>query len=151
VAAILPSKPFDQAQAQLSDVMSDVVRRHHPHVVDRHGGEEQMVLLAAGDLLRLLDGFSFSTQVSVSDGEFIFRVPELNLTAEGDSFDGGLDELVEVVEEYAQLLMERYDFYAQTDRAAHIPWALRFALTPPEGRRQLLAPGPAEQPAVAAA
>lgn len=144
--ALLPCKPFHLAKAQLSDVMNDVVRSHHPYVVDRNRGKEQMILMAAGDLLRLLERFTFTTQVSVSDGEFTFRVPELNLTAAGDSFDEGLDELVEVLEEYAQLLMDRYDFYSQTDRARHIPWALRFALTPVEERRDLLAPQP-ERPA----
>lgn len=144
--ALLPSKPFHQAKAQLSDVMSDVVRRHHPHVVDRNRGKELMVLVAADDLRRLLDHFRFSTQVSVSHEEFIFRVPELNLTAEAVSYDEGLDELVDVVAAYSQLLMERCDFYAQTDRAEHIPWALRFALTPAEDRRELLVPRP-EQPA----
>lgn len=142
----LPSKPFHQAKAQLSDVMSDVVRRHRPFVVDRNRGKELMILMAADDFRRLLDHFRFSTQVSVSDGEFIFRVPELNLTAEGDTYDEGLDELVDVVATYAQLLMERCDFYAQTDRAEHIPWALRVALTPAEARRELLVPRP-EQPA----
>lgn len=148
---LLPSKPFHEAKAQLSDVMSDVVRRHLPYVVDRHRGKERMVLMASDDLLRVLAGFGFSTQVSVSDGEFTFRVPELNLTADGESFDETLDELVTVAEEYAQLLLDRSDFYAQTDRARHIPWALRLALTPAAERRELLVPRPAERAAVAAA
>ena len=139
---LLPTRAFAQAKTHLSDVMSEVVRERHPYVVDRNRGKEQMVLIAAADLRQLLAGFSFSTQVSVSDGEFVFRVPELNLIAGGETFDDGLSELVEVVGEYAQLLMDRYDFYSQTDRAGHIPWALRFALTPAEERPDLLAPRP---------
>jgi hypothetical protein len=155
MTALLPCKPFAQAKAQLSDVMSDVVRSHHPYVVDRHQGKEQMVLIAAGDLRRMLERFPFKTQVSVSAGEFIFRVPELNLTASGDSFDSGLDELVEVTEAYAHQLIDRFDFYMQTDLARQIPWALRFALTPAEERRDLLVPRPersaADETALAAA
>lgn len=140
--ALLPAKQFSQAKAQLSDVMSDVVRRHHPHVVDRARGREQMVLLETSDLLRVLESFSFSTQVSISDGEFILRVPELDLTADGASFEEALDALAEVTEDYARLLMGRYDFYSHTDRAHHFPWALRFALTPASERRALLVPRP---------
>lgn len=139
---LLPSRPFNEAKTQLSDVMSQVVRGHHPFVVDRNRGKEQMVLMEAGDLLRMLESFSFAAQVSVSDGEFIARLPVLKLTAGGETLDEALDELVEVAEEYAQLLLERPDFYLQTDRAAHLPWALRLALTPPDQRRQLVAPEP---------
>ena len=143
---LLPSKPFHQAKAQLSDVMSEVVRSHQPFLVDRNRGKELMVLMSASDLLQMLDGFPFSTQVSVSDGEFVFHLPELNLVAAAESFDEGLDELVELAEEHAQLLMGRFDFYAQTDRVTQIPWALRIALTPAEQRRELLVPRP-EAPA----
>lgn len=139
---LLPSKPFHEAKTQLSGVMSEVVRSHHPFVVDRNRGKEQMVLMEAGDLLRLLESFSFAAQVSVSDGEFIARLPQLKLTAGGETLDEALDELVEVAEEYAQLLLDRPDFYLQTDRGAHLPWALRLALTPPEERRRLVAPEP---------
>ena len=143
---LLPSKPFHQAKAQLSDVMSEVVRSHHPFLVDRNRGKELMVLMSAPDLLRMLEGFSFSTQVSVSEGEFVFHLPELNLVAGGETFDAGLDDLVEIAEKHAEVLMDRLDFYAQTDRAAQIPWALRIALTPAHERRELLVPRP-EAPA----
>lgn len=148
--ALLPSRQFNQAKTQLSDVMNEVVREHHPYLIDRNRGRELMVLMEAGDLLRVLESFSFSTQVSISRGEFIARLPELNITADGESFDEALDQLVDLAEEYSQMLMDRYAFYAQTDRAAQLPWALRFALTPAEERRALLVPGPAVREASAA-
>lgn len=70
------------------------------------------------------------------------RLPELGLTAGGETFDDALDELVELAEAYAELFLERWDFYAQTDRRRHVPWVLRLALTMPSDRRALLLNAP---------
>jgi hypothetical protein len=58
-AELLPSRPFSEAKAKLSDVMTDVVHRHHPQVVDRRGGKERMILMAVGDLADVLESFTF--------------------------------------------------------------------------------------------
>ena len=137
--ALLPSKPFAEAKSQLSGVMNEVVRGHHPQVVDRHSGKEAMLLMGLDELQALLEPFEFHAHVSVSDGEFVVRLAELNLIAGGSSYEEALDELANLVEAYAEEFLERTDFYMQTDRREHLPWLLRFALTPAEERADLLA------------
>jgi len=76
--------------------------------------------------------------VSLSDGEFVVRLPQLHLVAGGESYEDAIAELVELTEEYAEDFLERWEFYRHTDRRQHAPWLLRFALTPPSERRDLL-------------
>lgn len=146
---LLPHKRFAEAKSQLSEVMTDVVHRHQPQVVDRHSGKELMLLMALDDLAAMLESFRFDPRVSVSDGEFVVRLPELNLISGGASYEEAIAELVELVEQYGEDFLDRLDFYMQTDRRRHLPWLLRFALTAPERRTELFAEVPAEanQPA----
>ncbi len=53
----------------------------------------------------------------------------------------------ELASAYADQFFSRLGFYMQTDRAAHMPWLLRIALTPPRERTELLMPS--GEPAVA--
>ena len=138
----LRTHSFSQAKAQLSDVMSDVVRDHAPAVIERHGGKEAMLLLDTGLLESLLYRFAFSTKASVSGGEFVLRQPELGLVAGRETFDQALDELEELAVSYAGQFFERCDFYRQTDRAGHLPYLLRLLLANSEERRELLVPKP---------
>lgn len=147
VTEILPTRGFAQAKAKLSDLMSEVVREHRPVVLDRNRGKEEALVMSVEDLRTLLDAFSFNPQVSLSEGEFVFRLSELNLISGGSTFDDALAELLELVESYAQDYFNRYDFYRHTDRRQHLPWLLRFALTPQSERRDLLvAPARAATP-----
>ncbi|MCW3048717.1 MAG: hypothetical protein JWO74_3001 [Solirubrobacterales bacterium] len=139
---LLQTKGLSEAKAQLSDVMTEVVHRHHPVVVDRHRGKEAMVLFAPDDLEPLLAHFRFAPEASFEDGEWTLFSPELNLTAGGESFDAALDDLVAAAEEYARDYFERQEFYGQTDRARHMPWLLRVALTEPPARRELFVEPP---------
>jgi hypothetical protein len=139
---LLQTKGLSEAKAQLSEVMTEVVHRHHPVVVDRHRGKEAMLLFATGDLQPLLAHFRFEPQTSFEDGEWTVFSPELNLTAGGASFELALADLVESAEEYAQDFFARYEFYAHTDRARHMPWLLRVALTEPSARRELFVQAP---------
>jgi predicted RNase H-like HicB family nuclease len=91
----------------------------------------------------LLESFEFQPKVSVSEGEFVVRLPELGLVAGGESFDEALDELVELAEEYAEQYLARLEFYRETDRRDHLPWVARVAFTPAEERRDLFVPSPA--------
>jgi hypothetical protein len=143
--ASLPTRGLSEAKATLSEVMSGVVHDHQPIVIERHGGKEAMLLLGLSDIGPLLDHFSFHTLSSVSDGQFVLRQSELNLVADGDTFDQAAAELEELAVGYAERYFERLNFYAQTDRAEQMPWLLRLILTPEADRRTLLIGAP-EQP-----
>jgi hypothetical protein len=142
---ILPIVGFTEARNELSDLMSDVVQHHHPRLVDRRG-KEQMLLVSPEQALEVLAHFRFDPQVSFSDGEFVVSLPQLQLVAGGEDLDEALDELVELVEHYAGDFFDRYEFFQHTDRRQHYPWLLRFALTPPDHRRELLTEAPAAAP-----
>lgn len=134
---------FSEAKAKLSDLMTAVVHGHRPKAVDRHHGKEEMYLFGREEIMALLESFEFQPKVSVSEGEFVIRLPELGLISGGESFDEALDELVELAEEYAQQYFERFEFYRETDRRQQLPWVARVAVTPAEERRQLFVRGPA--------
>lgn len=137
---------FSEAKAHLSDVMSEVVRGHAPALIERHGGKETMLLIDPQWLKPLLDPFGFSTKVSLSDGEFVLRQPELGLIAGGESFDEAAEELEELALNYAAQFFERCDFYRHTDRASHLPYLLRLVLSHPHDRRALLVARPESAP-----
>lgn len=136
--ALLPESGFAQAKAHLSQVMDGVVQDHRPAVVDRNRGRDRAVLVDEGDLTMILEAFHFNPLVSVSDGEFVVRLPEFNLIAGGADLDAAMAELVELAEIYAEDYLERSNFFMQTDRRAQWPWVVRFALTPPAQRQALI-------------
>ena len=140
--SLLPQEAFAQAKAKLSDLMDRAVHDHRLQVIDRHRGKEQAVLVSVEDLGMLLEGFEFHPRVSVSDGEFVVRLPELNLIAGGASYEDALGELVELAEQQAQNFLGRLDYYMQTDRRGQLGWLLKLALTAPDQRRSLLSPPP---------
>ena len=142
----LPTRGLSEAKATLSDVMSGVVHRHQPMVIERHGGKEAMLLLGLSDIGPLLGHFRFHTQSSVSEGEFVLRQAELNLVAGGDTFEQAASELEELAIAYAERYFERLGFYAQTDRVEQMPWLLRLILTPEADRRTLLICTPEHPP-----
>jgi len=127
---VLPEEAFAQAKAKLSDVMDRAVHGHRPQVIDRHRGKERAVLVSESDLAVALETFEFQPKVSVSEGEFIVRLPELNVIAAGETYDAALDDLVEIVETLARDFFDRLDFMLQTDRRSQLPWLLKFAVTP---------------------
>jgi predicted RNase H-like HicB family nuclease len=110
-----------------------------------------MFLLGRDELLAMLEPFEFEPKVTVSEEEFVIRLPELGLVAGGESLDAALDELVEIAEAYAEQYLSRYEFFRETDRRRHLPWAARIAFTRPEARRGLFTDRtkrtPARQPA----
>ena len=138
----LPTRGLSEAKARLSDVMSGVVHDHQPTVIERHGGKEAMLLLGLSDMDPLLGHFVFHTLSSVSDGEFVLHQSELNLLADGETFEQAAAELEDLAVAYAKRYFERLNFYAQTDRAQQMPWLLRLILTPEADRRALLLGAP---------
>ena len=137
---LLAQEAFAQAKAKFSDLMDQAVHDHRPQLIDRHRGKEQAVLVSVADLGMLLEGFQFHPRVSVSEGEFVIRLPELNLIAAGASYEAALDELVELAERQAQDFLDRFNFYMQTDRRGQLGWLLKFALASGEERRSLFSP-----------
>lgn len=142
----LTTHSLSEAKATLSEVMSGVVHRHQPTLVERHGGKEAMLLMSLPDLAPLLARFSFHTKASTGGGEIVLRQSELGLIAGGETFDDASRELEELALAYAERYFERLGFYLQTDRAEQMPWLMRLIVTPPSERRALLL-GEPEPPA----
>ena len=134
----LPSVDLARAKSSLSELMTEVVHRHSPRIVSRHGGKEKMVLVGSGDLARFLDSFRIDPRVTFDGGEATAELSELELLGFGETLEEAMQDLLEELRAYTQDFFERASFYAETDRAGHAPWLLRFALTPPGGLLELL-------------
>lgn len=130
--------PFSEAKARLSELMNEVVHRHRPQLVERHGGKETMALLPIDDLALLLQPFHFEVEMSVAKGETTAVLHRFDLIGTGKTAEEALDALLDVLRDYAQVFIERWDFYRHTDRAQLLPQVLRFALTPADRQRDLL-------------
>lgn len=139
----LAPQAFAQAKAQLSELMDQAVHGHRLQLIDRHRGKERAVLVSVADLELLLEGFRFEPKVSVSEGEFVIRLPELGLVAGGETYEDAVSELVELAEQQAEEYLDRLDFYMQTERRGQLAWLLKVALTAPDERSHLfLSPAP---------
>ncbi len=149
-SALIETHAFSEAKAKLSDLMTAVVHGHRPKAVDRHGGKEEMFLLGREELMAMLESFEFHPKVSVSEGEFVVRLPELGLIAGGESLDAALAELVEIAEAYVEQYFARYEFFRETDRRRHLPWVARIAFTDAAQRPNLFAPTPTDRGALQA-
>lgn len=118
--------------------MTQVVHEHAPQIVSRHRGKEEMLLVGTRDLARFLDSFRFDPRLTIEPDQVTAELSELGLVGFGETADEAMQDLVEELRVYAQDFFERASFYAQTDRAGHAPWLLRFAVTPPERQLDLL-------------
>lgn len=134
----LPSFDFSRAKSALSDLMTRVVHEHRPSIVSRHRGKEQMLLVRTDDLAGYLKAFQIELEVSEDGGEVTVAAPGLAVLGFGTTREEALDDLVIELRLYARDFFERSSLYAATDRAAHAPWLLRFALTPFDRQRSLL-------------
>ncbi|MGB7587558.1 MAG: hypothetical protein WBM00_02500 [Solirubrobacterales bacterium] len=142
MAPLMPQEAFAKARARLSDLMDQAVHNHRLQLIDRHRGKERAVLVSVDDLGMLLEGFEFHPRISASEGEFVVRLPELNLIAAGASYEDALGELIELAEQQAQNFLDHLDYYIQTDRRGQLGWLLKLALAAPEERRSLFSPAP---------
>ena len=139
----IPTKPFSQAKAELSELMNQVVREHRPTVIERR--REAMVALSLDDLRSLLEAFRFEPRVVVGRKEVVASLDEMGLVGSGPDLDSAIDDLLKELRDYATDFVRRYSFYMQTDRRAHAAWVLRVALTPPEEQRDLLVEEPVDE------
>jgi antitoxin YefM len=134
----LASLDFSRAKSTLSELMTQVVHGHAPRIVSRHRGKEEMVLVATDDLARFLESFRFDPRVAIDGDEVTIELGQLGLLGFGETLEAAMEDLVRELRLYAGDFFERASFYAETDRAVHAPWLLRFALTPPERQLELL-------------
>jgi antitoxin YefM len=134
----LASLDFSRAKSTLSELMTQVVHGHAPRIVSRHRGKEEMVLVATHDLARFLESFRFDPRVAVDGDEVTVELGQLGLLGFGETLEAAMEDLVQELRLYAGDFFERASFYAETDRAGHAPWLLRFALTAPERQLELL-------------
>ena len=137
-AETLASLDFSSAKSTLSELMTQVVHGHAPRIVSRHRGKEEMVLVATDDLARFLESFRFDPRLTIDGDEVTAELAELGLLGFGETLEAAMEDLVEELRIYAGDFFERASFYAETDRADHAPWLLRFALTPPDKQLELL-------------
>lgn len=146
---VIKARPFSEAKAELSDVMTQVVREHRPAVIARGGGKEAMVAFELDDFRLLLGSFQFEPQVSFGEDGVVAAIESLGLIGHGSDHDRAMEDLLEELRAYASDYLRRYAFYEQTDRRAHAPWIVRFAVTPVEEQRALLSQEPTEDATVA--
>lgn len=135
----LPSLDFSRAKSALSDLMTQVVHEHRPRVVSRHRGKERMLLVRTEDVADYLRSFRFETETVADEDEVTVSLPALGLLGFGETVEEARTDLLTELRAYARDFFERASFYAATDRAAHAPWLLRFAVTPPDRQLELLA------------
>jgi hypothetical protein len=145
--------PFAEAKGNFSGFMSKVVREHLPQIVERSRGQEGVLVLPLADMLPALAACHFDAKVSFGDS-VVATLPKFGLVASGNSFENAIDALGDELGEYCEDFFSDLDYYRHTDRIAHLPWLLRFALTPAADRKSLLVEEtetPAPEVAVASA
>lgn len=129
---------FSKAKAGLSEVMTDVVHRHHVRVIDRNSGRERALLIGEELAEDALAGYRLAPDLIIDGDEVTARLADFGLLGFGETVDEALDDLVGELDAYADRFLADYGFYRRTKRAHHLPYLLRFRVTAPERRRQLL-------------
>jgi hypothetical protein len=144
---LVPAHPFSEAKTGLSELMSEVVRKHRPHLIERNHGRETMALIGAEELDTVLRPYSLVPDVVYGRGEVTMSLAPLGLVASGASLDAAADAMLDELRQYAREFIDRYEYFRHTDRTGDLPWVLRFSLTPPGAQRDLLF----EEPTIALA
>lgn len=123
--------------------MDQVVREHRPTLIERR--REAMVALSLPDMRALLAPFRLEPRLSIGRAQTTAVLEELGLVGAGRDSGSAIDDLLEEMRAYTADFVSRFPFYMQTDRRAHAPYVLRFALTPADEQRGLLAEEPTEE------
>jgi Antitoxin of toxin-antitoxin, RelE / RelB, TA system len=129
---------FSRAKAGLSEVMTEVVHRHHAKVIDRNSGRERALLIGEELAEDALAGYRFAPEIIADEGEVTARLAEFGLLGFGETVDEAMSDLVHELDGYADRFLADYGFYRRTKRAHHLPYLLRFKVTAPERRLDLL-------------
>src|SRR5439155_23738214 len=82
--------------------------------------------------------FRLDPRVTIDGSEVTAEVAQLGLLGFGETLEDAMEDLVEELRAYARDFFKRASFYAETDRAGHAPWLLRFALAPLDRQLELL-------------
>lgn len=135
---LVPTIDFSPAKAKLSDVMNEVFHEHRPHVVSRHGGKEQMLLIRPGDLIALLGDQRLDVRAVYDGGEVTLRIPDMGVLGFGETLEGAVDDLLDELRAYADRFFREPSRYLATDRRKHAAALLRFALVGEDERRAML-------------
>lgn len=151
--AVITRVPFNEAKSNLSSFVSDVVRHHSVRLLERGRSDpEAMLAIQAGDLLEGLKGCRIDARVTPGEGDsFVAFLPQFGLAVSGGDFDAAIDALHAELVDYCEDYFGDFESYRLTDRIAHLPFLLRFALTPDERRRDLLLEEPTGSPTLAPA
>lgn len=128
---------FGEAKDNFSGFISSVVREHLPQIVERSRGQEAALVLPLADMLPALAACRFDAKLSLGES-VIATLQQFGLVAQGDSVESAIDALAAELADYCEDFFSDFDFYRHTDRVAHLPWLLRFALTAPADRTSLL-------------
>lgn len=134
----VPTRAFSEAKAGLSELMSDVVRNHHPSLIERNHGRERMALIGMDELATLLKPYSLVPEVRYGAGAVTMILEPLGLVASGSSLDEAGDAMLEELRSYAEEVLERYEYFRHTTRSRDLPFVLRFWLTSRDAQRSLL-------------
>lgn len=134
---LLPTIEFSPAKAHLSDLMNDVFHRHRPHVVSRHQGKEQMLLVRPEDLVAMIGDQQLDVRAVYDQGEVTLRVPDLGILAFGESLDDAIEDLLAELHVYIERFFEDPARY-MTGRATPPLALLRFALSDASEQRSML-------------
>ena len=129
---------FSSAKAGLSEVMTEVVQRLHAKVIDRNRGRERALLIGEELTADALAEYRFAPEMILEDGAATARLAEFGLLGFGETVEEALEDLVGELDAYADRFLGDYGFYRRTKRAYHLPYLLRFTVTAPERRLQLL-------------
>lgn len=143
VLEAIPSKQFSEAKAELSALMDQVVRQHRPTLIERR--RESMVALSLEDLQAVLGSFRFEPRAVVRGSGTVATLEQFGLVGTGPTIDAAVDDLLDEMRAYVADFITRYAFYMHTDRRTHVPWVLRFALTPINEQRDLLLEEPTDE------
>lgn len=137
---LVPTIDFSPAKAQLSDVMNAVFHEHRLHVVSRHRGKEQMLLVRPEDLVAMLRDQRLAVVAVYDEGEITLRVPELGVLGFGDTLDGAIQDLLEELRVYVTRFFENPSRYL-AGRGLPPLALLRFALGGEDEQRATLGLG----------
>ena len=132
---------FSEAKATLSTVVDNVVRGHEPVLIERNRGKESVLVVSSEDLAAALrEPYSsmFDTEVFIESGTYAVALESFGLQGTGASLEEAVDDLVEVVSEYAVRYFRDLGFYRRTpNRSRHYLPLLLFRTADGPGRRAL--------------
>jgi hypothetical protein len=148
---LVPTTDFSPAKAGLSDVMTQVFHGHQPHLVSRHRGKEQMLLMRPDDLVAMLADQHLEVLAVYDGDEVTLRVPEMGVLGFGGTLDEATEDLLVELRAYAARFFRDAARFMATGRATHAGALLRFALSTEEAQRRMLSEVRETEPAPARA